>query len=818
MADMTAPTGQAPTMAPSVCTNDQVLPRIRWVQTGYLKFSAKGTKREVFGMPIPGSLITADLREASYYQEYLANMVKHRWFLAGEPAKKPNPIAQKVRINILQYLIHLRMCKDVLTKMMKMFLLVENLRQQNLDNHEEKSENKRRVPTEMELELELTQQGSSYEVSKHLLLSDIEDNVMDPVTLKMEILLEPTSNKLSVGFNSLVHSIRALSTLRRSGLRTASTAAKPCQGDSLEFYLIIGSIYTDQRGTVVLATLFNESEQRRFRYFITNIKLQESRRLQLLTKESLFPNKGMKEEFPDSFGSLIRQRHVDNDKDPEVSTTSELFALACGPTWTPISITLADPDIMHFDNSSDLLLSTSLNELDNATLHIDGQSTEVDAPPDIIDVVDEEDDIIDDDDARPHDLADSDDEDLINIDDDGVDKMLHGPMAVTVAVRIVLLHTMYPPVEGIASLTEKITDKKGPVPIRFELRDKQTLMPLGDHAAHWSSNIGEVIRGVPLYYPYWLKVPKERKAALITDIGRQTPATQEYPSLIDTFFVAHTVNGVFTRDEDRLIYEEMRRLEATGTYTNDEINRLPRRGKQQGHILGVGRFSDAFSKFESAGTSGSGGSGGCGDDKESADDQEDEDGDGCIKKNYRLFSGDMSPGILQTKRQILMAIALTSQLIRKLYPGDIDMSPGNMCHGGTNYLTEKYVGPTVSLGIFAGERIPSEGSLPNIPQRQVARKRVVALSVEMILEVDSVAVTWLIKGGAYGMMALGIQKCGRMRQKSSKSFWRGYTYRMTQDVVLWVAVYVRRNVGASTDPELVFPAIVEYDVSLYKAA
>ncbi|GJU43441.1 zinc finger, CCHC-type containing protein [Tanacetum coccineum] len=27
-----------------------------------------------------------------------------------------------------------------------------------------------------------------------------------------------------------------------------------------------------------------------------------------------------------------------------------------------------------------------------------------------------------------------------------------------------------------------------------------------------------------------------------------------------------------------------------------------------------------------------------------------------------------------------------------------DMSPGNMCHGGTNYLTEKYMGPTVSLG------------------------------------------------------------------------------------------------------------------------
>nr|GFA32961.1 hypothetical protein [Tanacetum cinerariifolium]GFA49424.1 hypothetical protein [Tanacetum cinerariifolium] len=40
--------------APPVRSNDQCLPRIRWVQTGYLKFSAKGTKREVFGMPVPG--------------------------------------------------------------------------------------------------------------------------------------------------------------------------------------------------------------------------------------------------------------------------------------------------------------------------------------------------------------------------------------------------------------------------------------------------------------------------------------------------------------------------------------------------------------------------------------------------------------------------------------------------------------------------------------------------------------------------------------------------------------------------------------------
>nr|GEU29330.1 ribonuclease H-like domain, reverse transcriptase, RNA-dependent DNA polymerase [Tanacetum cinerariifolium] len=62
---------------------------------GYLKFSAKGTKREVFGMPIHGSLITADIREASYYQEYLANAAKHRRYLAGETGSAPDSLEPK---------------------------------------------------------------------------------------------------------------------------------------------------------------------------------------------------------------------------------------------------------------------------------------------------------------------------------------------------------------------------------------------------------------------------------------------------------------------------------------------------------------------------------------------------------------------------------------------------------------------------------------------------------------------------------------------------------------------------------------------------
>ncbi|GJU67555.1 putative reverse transcriptase domain-containing protein [Tanacetum coccineum] len=80
----------------------------------------------------------------------------------------------------------------------------------------------------------------------------------------------------------------------------ASAAAKPCQGDSLEFYLITGSIYTDKRGTGVLATLFNESEQRYFRVFITNIYLQESLRYhQLRVHKDDIPNTAFRTRYRD---------------------------------------------------------------------------------------------------------------------------------------------------------------------------------------------------------------------------------------------------------------------------------------------------------------------------------------------------------------------------------------------------------------------------------------------------------------------------------------------------------------------------------------
>ncbi|GJT08829.1 hypothetical protein Tco_0843291 [Tanacetum coccineum] len=57
---------------------------------GYLKFSAKGTKRGVFRMPIPNELIIDDIRGADYYGAYLQKVAKHQRYLAGEEVSDPD--------------------------------------------------------------------------------------------------------------------------------------------------------------------------------------------------------------------------------------------------------------------------------------------------------------------------------------------------------------------------------------------------------------------------------------------------------------------------------------------------------------------------------------------------------------------------------------------------------------------------------------------------------------------------------------------------------------------------------------------------------
>nr|GEV94446.1 hypothetical protein [Tanacetum cinerariifolium] len=61
----------------------------------YLKFSAKGTKREVLGMPIPGNLIIANIQGEPYYQEYLEKVAKHQRYLIGEQGSDPDSPAPK---------------------------------------------------------------------------------------------------------------------------------------------------------------------------------------------------------------------------------------------------------------------------------------------------------------------------------------------------------------------------------------------------------------------------------------------------------------------------------------------------------------------------------------------------------------------------------------------------------------------------------------------------------------------------------------------------------------------------------------------------
>ncbi|GJW20755.1 hypothetical protein Tco_0031377 [Tanacetum coccineum] len=169
-------------------------------------------------------------------------------------------------------------------------------------------------------------------------------------------------------------------------------------------------------------------------------------------------------------------------------------------------------------------------------------------------------------------------------------------------------------------------------------------------AAEWDKYIKFLERSQePCSKP--LKIAKNRKRAWSQILGQRIPVagfafemrwqasnTQGYPSLIDTFWRTHTVDGVFPKDEDRRIYSEggMKRLEATCEYTEDENQCVGKRGKLVETYIPVwsgiaikratsrpnSKYSDKFKEFESGGASGSGG---CGDDEESGDD---EDGDG----------------------------------------------------------------------------------------------------------------------------------------------------------------------------------------------
>ncbi|GJU76790.1 hypothetical protein Tco_1273860 [Tanacetum coccineum] len=201
-----------------------------------------------------------------------------------------------------------------------------------------------------------------------------------------------------------------------------------------------------------------------------------------------------------------------------------------------------------------------------------------------------------------------------------------------------------------------------------------TLMPLGDHEAHWANLLEEIVREFSMHYRSWHNILAEKKVgvlgkirsqfdlrphmqsdlenwikintgiqqhlekiytdnksalkaehwvpnpedetygvenirsrrsantsqgsrslAALRDMQMQSSDTREYPSLIQTYFQTHNVDGVFLREKELLLYE-MLRLQGLGSntpigvpYTDDEIMTIVRGGKQRGHILGVGR-------------------------------------------------------------------------------------------------------------------------------------------------------------------------------------------------------------------------------------
>ncbi|GJR13686.1 hypothetical protein Tco_0796338 [Tanacetum coccineum] len=113
------------------------------------------------------------------------------------------------------------------------------------------------------------------------------------------------------------------------------------------------------------------------------------------------------------------------------------------------------------------------------------------------------------------------------------------------------------------------------------------------------SHIFEVNWDAPI--AFW-NDPKNRARATQNKQNRakskvmESSTTREYPSLIHTFFLTHTVNGVFLNPEDKTLYEEMLRLQGLDSntemgvpYTEDEIMAIVRGGKKRGHILGIGR-------------------------------------------------------------------------------------------------------------------------------------------------------------------------------------------------------------------------------------
>nr|GEY21509.1 hypothetical protein [Tanacetum cinerariifolium]GEZ48960.1 hypothetical protein [Tanacetum cinerariifolium] len=227
----------------------------------------------------------------------------------------------------------------------------------------------------------------------------------------------------------------------------------------------------------------------------------------------------------------------------------------------------------------------SLNDLEFATLNINGQSTEVEAPPDII-LVDDDDDFIDDEDDVPHDIADSDDEVLANADD-------YDEAAIMSAAAVARDHVGTgvgdPPCPLHVRLALVVAEyKKQEWEVRNATREASRMAEGRGIEQHFSKRYSDNKHN--LKRDYWDVKPSETHdveairsrpppngskhnllSSGISFIGvlqdQQSDERHEYPSLISTFYDMYTHDGIWAQEDARLQYEEMIRLRDLGADT-----------------------------------------------------------------------------------------------------------------------------------------------------------------------------------------------------------------------------------------------------------
>ncbi|GKA35726.1 hypothetical protein Tco_0722217 [Tanacetum coccineum] len=376
--------------------------------------------------------------------------------------------------------------------------------------------------------------------------------------------------------------------------------------------------------------------------------------------QSLFPEK----KHARRIHQLICERHANNLQDPEVSTTSELFALANGPSRTPMSVTLGCRWCEDVGSAA-----MNVAQLKTTAFVTPGPDGEM---------------------FMMENSGDSDVEDLIN-DDDGVEKM----------ADVARAHggdgggedPSRPPPTSFGCAGCFINRGKGNAESRQE-DGKRTpeqvlkecgwpLIKAGPSRSgnlkreHWirdpetgAYDLDRIRRGKPdeytddeweKYINFWNDPANAQRAEtnrlnrskstvvsrhgsrsipLTRHLMKMTSATQEEPSEIDTFYRSPLeLTVLYSKICGSPNVCKMRELEATGEHTTTEINAMVRGGKLRGHIPNVGpvmpgyvrsrlsytapvdrsrdvdfmmslmrsdnRFADAFARYDSGGASGS---------------------------------------------------------------------------------------------------------------------------------------------------------------------------------------------------------------------